>query len=79
MENYNRQNFQENIEKKTALETGIIKNMMKTVIVCRSKLKIGRRIHHVLKSESKTFSTSDIVGIDLETYKNGLNIKLVPR
>ena len=79
MKNYNRKNFQENIEKKTALETGIIENMMKIDIICRSKLKIGRRIHHALKSESKTFSTSDIVGIDLETYKYGLNIKLVPR
>ena len=63
----------------TALEIGITKNQLKTDVIFRSNLMVRRRIHYALKGESKTSSTGDIVGIDFETYKNGLNFKRVPR
>ena len=55
-----------------------MKSRIKTDVSSRL-IRNTRRTHHALNGESKSSSTIDILGIDIDTYRNGLNFKLHQR
>ena len=48
-----------------------VKNRIKTDVNFRIIRNTGRRIHQALQGKTKSSSTKDMLGIDIETYKNG--------
>ena len=55
-----------------------MKNRIKTDVNFRLIRNTRRRIHHALKDRSKSSSTSDILGIDIETYKKCIEWQCTP-
>ena len=55
-----------------------IKNRIKADVDFRIFRKTRRRIHHALNGKSKTSSTKNILGIDIETYKNWVKFQMTP-
>ena len=64
---YNKDYFQHN--KNKIYESR--KNRRKTDVNFRLICNTRRRIHHALNGKSKSISTEEILGIDIEKYKNG--------
>ena len=55
-----------------------MKSRIKTGVSFRLIRKIGRRIHHALNGKSESSSTSDILGIDVETYRKRIEWQFIP-
>ena len=55
-----------------------IKNQIKTDVHFRLIRNTRRRIHHALNGKSKSSSTREILGIDIETYKKWIKIQMTP-
>ena len=55
-----------------------IKNRKKTDINFRIIHNTKRRMHHALNDKSKSSSTLDILGIDVETYRNWIEWQMTP-
>ena len=53
------------------------KNRYKTDVNFRLIKNRRRRIHHALNGKSKSFSTRDILGIDIDLYRKWLEFQLV--
>ena len=54
------------------------KNRSKTDVNCRLICNTRRRIHHALNGKSKSISTKEILGIDIETYKKRIEWQMTP-
>ena len=55
-----------------------IKNRIKTDVNFRLIHNTRRRIHHALNGKTKSSSTRDILGIDIETYKKWIKWQMTP-
>ena len=55
-----------------------IKNRLKTDVNFRLIYNTRRRIHHALNGKSKSSSTLDILGIDVETYRKWIEWQMTP-
>ena len=55
-----------------------IKNRIKTDVKFWLIRNTRQRIHHVLNGKSKSSSTNDIPGIDINTYKKWLEVQFTP-
>ena len=55
-----------------------VKNRIKTDVNYRLIRNTRRRIHQVLNGKSKSSSTKDILGIDIETYKKWIKFQMTP-
>ena len=55
-----------------------IKNRIKTDVNFRLIRNTRRRIHHALNGKSKSSSTLDILGIDIEIYKKWIEFHMTP-
>ena len=59
-----------------------MKEMMKSRLKSDASFRLIRnkrqRIHHALNGKSKSFSTLDILGIDVETYRKRIEYQLTP-
>ena len=53
-----------------------IKNRIKTDVNFRLIHNTRRRIHHALNGKTKSLSTRDILGIDIDTYRKWIGITL---
>ena len=71
---YNKDYFQQN--KNKIYETR--KNRRKTDVNFRLICITRRRIHHALNGKSKSVSTKEILGIDIETYKKWIKWQMTP-
>ena len=71
---YNKDYFQHN--KKKIYESR--KNRRKTDVNFRLIRNTRRRIHHALNGKSKSISTKEILGIDIETYKKWIEWQMTP-
>ena len=54
------------------------KNRRKTDVNFRLICNTRRRIHHALNGKSKSISTKEILGIDIETYKKWIEWQMTP-
>ena len=54
------------------------KNRRKTDVNFRIICNTRRRIHHALNGKSKSISTKEILGIDIETYKKWIEWQMTP-
>ena len=54
------------------------KNRRKTDVNFRLICNTRRRIHHALNGKSKSISTKEILGIDIETYKKWIEWQMAP-
>ena len=71
---YNKDYFQHN--KNKIYESR--KNRRKTDVNFRLICNTRRRIHHALNGKSKSISTKEILGIDIETYKKWIEWQMTP-
>ena len=71
---YNKDYFQHN--KNKIYESR--KNRRKTDVNFRLICNTRRRIHHALNGKSKSISTKEILGIDIETYKKRIEWQMTP-
>ena len=55
-----------------------IKNRRKTDVNFRLICKTRRRIHHALNGKSKSSSTREFLGIDIDLYKNWIAFQMTP-
>ena len=55
-----------------------IKNRIKTDVNFRLIHNTRRRIHHALNGKTKSSSTKEILGIDIETYKKWIEWQMTP-
>ena len=55
-----------------------IKNRKKTDVDFRLVHNTRRRNHYALNGKSKSSSTKEILGIDIETYKKWIKIQMTP-
>ena len=56
-----------------------LKTRLKTDVSFRLIRNKGQRIHHALKGKSKSFSTIDILGIAVETYRKWVEYQMSPK
>ena len=54
------------------------KNRRKTDVNCQLICNTRRRIHHALNGKSKSISTKETLGIDIETYKKWIEWQMTP-
>ena len=54
------------------------KNRYRTDINYRLIKNTRRRIHHALNGKSKSSSTKDILGIDIDTYRKWIEFQMTP-
>ena len=54
------------------------KNRYKTDVNFRLIKNTGRRIHHAMNGKSKSFSTKEILGIDINLYKKWIEFQFTP-
>ena len=75
---YNKQYFQQN--KKKIIETRRLygKNKIKTDVNFRLIRNTRRRIHHALNGKSKSSSTKEILGIDVDSYRKWIEFQFTP-
>ena len=71
---YNKNYFQHN--KNKIYESR--KNRRKTDVNFRLICNTRRRIHHALKGKSKSSSTRDILGIDIDLYRKWIEYQMTP-
>ena len=55
-----------------------VKNRIKTDVNFRLILNTRRRIHHALNGKTKSSSTRDILGIDIDTYRKWIEFQFTP-
>ena len=55
-----------------------IKNRIKTDVNFRLIRETRRRLHHALNDKSKSSSTINILGIDIETYRKWIQFRKTP-
>ena len=55
-----------------------IKNRIKTDVNFRLIHNTRRRIHHALNGKTKSSSTRDILGIDIDTYRKSIEFQFTP-
>ena len=55
-----------------------MKSRIKTGVSFRLIRNTGQRIHHALNGKSESSSTSDIIGIDIETYRKRIEWQFIP-
>ena len=51
---------------------------MKTDVNFRLIRNTRRRIHHVLNGQSKSSSTREILGVDIDTYRKWIEFQITP-
>ena len=73
-----KQSFQQNKIKNTESRRLYEKNSLKRDVNFRLIRNKRRRIHHALKDNSESFSTLDILGIDIETYRKWIQWQMTP-
>ena len=82
-------NFYRNVNKKAGINSickvcmknyikEYMKNRVKTDVNFRLIRNTRRRIHHALNGRSKSSSTRDILGIEIETYKRWIKWQMAP-
>ena len=71
---YNKNYFQHNKNKISESR----KNRRKTDVNFRLICKTRRRIHHALNGKSKSSSTRDILGIDIDLYRKWIEYQMTP-
>ena len=71
---YNKKKFQHN--KNKIYESR--KNRRETDVNFRLFCNTRRRIHHTLNGKSKSSSTRDILGIDIDLYRKGIEFQFTP-
>ena len=54
------------------------KNRYKTDVMFRLVKNTRRRIHHALKGRSKSISTKEILGIDIDLFKKWIEFQMTP-
>ena len=69
---------QQNRDKINTRMNEYFKNRTKTDVNFRLIRNTRRRIHHALNSKTKSSSTRDILGIDIETYKKWIEFQFTP-
>ena len=55
-----------------------VENRIKTDVIFRLIRNTRRRIHHALNGESKSSSTKEILGIDVDSYKKWIELQFTP-
>ena len=55
-----------------------VKNRIKTDVNFRLIRNTRRRIHHALNGKSKSSSTRDILGIDIDLYRKWIEYQMTP-
>ena len=70
--------YLKNREKISSRHNEYIKNRLKTDVNFRLAHNTRRRIHHALNGKSKSSSTIDILGIDVETYRRWIEWQMTP-
>ena len=55
-----------------------MKNRIKTDVIFRLFRNTRRRIHHALNGKSKSISTKEILGIDIDSYKKRIEFQFTP-
>ena len=75
---YNKQYFQQNKKKINETRIKYEKNKIKTDVNFRLIRNTRRRNHHALNGKSKSVSTKEILGIDIETYKKWIEFQFTP-
>ena len=78
IKNYNKQYFKQNKKKINETRRQYEKNKIKTDANFRLIRNTRRRIHHALNGKTKSLSTRDILGIDIETYKKWIEFQFKP-
>ena len=71
IKNYRKHYFQQNKERINEYKKQYGKNRIKTVVNYRLIVYTRNRIYKSLNGMTKQSSTKEILGIDIETYKNG--------
>ena len=82
-------NFYKNIRKKDGANSTCkicmnkyikeyMKNRIKTDVNFRLIRNTRRRIHHALNGKSKSISTKEILGIDIDSYKKWIEFQFIP-
>ena len=70
--------YKENRDKINARMNDYIKNRIKTDVNFRTIRNTRRRIHQALQGKSKSNSTTEILGIDVNLYKNWIEWQMTP-
>ena len=78
IKNYRKQYFHQNKEKINEYKKQYIKNRIKTDVNFRLIHNTRRRIHHALNGKTKSSSTRDILGIDIDTYRKWIEFQFTP-
>ena len=76
--NYQKQYFQQNREKINELRRQNVKNRLKTDVNFRLIRNTRRRIHHALNGKSKSSSSREILGLDIDTYRKWIEFQFTP-
>ena len=76
--NYNKQYFQQNKKKINETRRQYEKNKIKTDVNFRLIRSTRRRSHHALNGKSKSSSTRDILGIDINSYRKWIEFQFTP-
>ena len=78
IKNYQKQYFQQNREKINESRRQYEKNRRKTDVNFRLIRNTRRRIHHALKGKSKSSSTREILGLDIDLYRKWIEFQFTP-
>ena len=76
--NYKKQHFQQNRKKVNESRRQYEKNRIITDVHFRLIQNTRRTTHHALKSTSKSSSTRDFVGLDIDTYRKWIEYQMTP-
>ena len=77
--NYQNLYDKQNREKNNIRMNEYIKNRIKTDVNFRLIRNTRRRVHHALNGKSKSSSTLNILGIDIDSYRKWMNFNLHQR
>ena len=75
---YNKQFFQKNKKKLNETPRQYEKNKIKADVNFQLICNTRRRIHHALSGKSKSSSTRDILGIDIDLYRKWIEYQMTP-
>ena len=78
IKNYKKQYFQQNKKKINKTRRQYVKNKIKTDVNFRLIRNTRRRIHHALNGGSKSSSTKKNLGIDVDSYRNWVELQFTP-
>ena len=70
--------YKQNLNKINTRVNEYVKNTIKTDVNFRLFRNTRRRIHHALNGKSKSISTKEILGTDIEAYKKWIEFQMTP-